>query len=69
MRRTTVEELWEIAPNKYEAIVVVAKEARRIARWARERGIKLPKRTTTMAIERFLEGKVKYKMTKGKAEK
>ena len=64
MRKTTVEELWKIVPNKYEAIVVIAKEARRIAQWARERGIKLPKRATTLAIERFLEGKVKYRKVK-----
>ncbi len=60
MERFTVEQLWKRTPNKYEAIVVAALEARRLARWAREHGFKLPEKPTLMALRRFIEGKVAY---------
>ncbi len=62
--KTTVEDLWEIVPNKYEAIVVISKEARRIARMAREKGEKLEMRPTLLAIKNFLDRKIKYRKVK-----
>ncbi len=62
MERFTVEQLWKRTPNKYEAIVVAALEARRIARWAREHGFmdKLNEKPTILALQNFIEGKVEY---------
>lgn len=64
IERVMVEDLWKIHPNKYESIVVIAKEARRRARWAKERNIKLTIKPTDLAIRLFLEGKVRYKKVK-----
>ncbi|MCD6382787.1 MAG: DNA-directed RNA polymerase subunit omega [Candidatus Hydrothermae bacterium] len=61
MERFTVEQIWEIFPNKYEAIVVAAKEARRLARIARERKIKYSEKPTILALEKLLKGEIKYK--------
>ncbi len=60
MERFTVEQLWKRTPNKYEAIVVAALEARRLARWAREHGFKLEEKPTIIALRNFVEGKVEY---------
>ncbi len=60
MERFTIEQIWEKFPNKYEAIVVAAKEARRLARIAREKKIKLHEKPTILALEKLLRGEVKY---------
>lgn len=60
MKRFTVEDLWAKVPNKYEAIVAIALEARRLARWAREHEVRLQEKPTILALQRFLEGKVRY---------
>lgn len=56
-----VDKIIDIVPNKYEAIRVMAKEARRIndiilrsINWEGEA------KPTTLALKRFLEGKIKY---------
>ena len=50
----------EIIPNKYEAIKVLALEARRLNNRAKVLGISLPGKITTLAVERLLDGKVRY---------
>jgi len=60
MKKVTVEEIWEIFPNKYEAIVVAAQEARRLSKMAREQKIKLQKKATILAMERLVNGEIKY---------
>ncbi len=47
-------------PNKYEAIKVLALEARRLNNRAKVLGISLPGKITTLAVERMLDGKVRY---------
>jgi DNA-directed RNA polymerase omega subunit len=59
MERFTVEQLWERVPNKYEAVVVISMEARRLAKKVKE-GEQLPEKPLIYAIQRFIEGKVKY---------
>jgi DNA-directed RNA polymerase omega subunit len=60
MKRVTIEEIWELFPNKYEAIVIAAQEARRIARMAREQNVKLPRKPSILAMERLIRGEIKY---------
>lgn len=60
MRKITVEEIWERFPNKYEAIVVAAQEARRLSKIAREQNIKLPRKPTILAMECLVRGEIKY---------
>lgn len=55
-----VEELWRRFENKYEATVVAAGEARRLARLARERGERLTEKVTVIALRRLLRGEVYY---------
>ena len=49
-----------LIPNKYEAIRVVALEARRLNSRARALDCELPGKITTLAIERFIDGKVSH---------
>lgn len=60
MKRFSVEDLWKLTPNKYEAIVAISLEARRLEQWAKEHGVKLEDKATILAIKNFAEGKVKY---------
>ena len=46
--------------NKFEAIKVMALESRRLNDRARSVGIVLPGKLTTIAIQRFIDGKVEY---------
>lgn len=47
-------------PNKFEAITVVALEARRLNERARMFGVSLPGKITTLAVSRLIDGKVEY---------
>ncbi len=64
MERFTVDDLWKVMPNKYKAIVIASKEARRIAREARERGEKLPIKPTILALEKLIRGEIKWRIVK-----
>jgi DNA-directed RNA polymerase subunit K/omega len=47
--------------NKYEMVIVAAKEARRLNDLARQQGREVKGRITQVAMDRFLGGDVKYK--------
>ncbi len=64
MERFTVDDLWTVMPNKYKAIVIASKEARKIAREAREKGEKLKLKPTIMALERLIKGEIKWRYVK-----
>ena len=53
-------EVTDLIPNKFEAIKVVALEARRLNERARMLGINLPGKITSLAVQRLLEGQVEY---------
>jgi DNA-directed RNA polymerase subunit K/omega len=50
----------DLIPNKFEAIKVAALEARRLNERARMLGISLPGKITSLAVNRLLDGKVRY---------
>jgi DNA-directed RNA polymerase subunit K/omega len=47
--------------NKYEMVLVAAKEARRLNDLARQQGREIRGRITEVALDRFLKGEVKYR--------
>ena len=47
-------------PNRYEAIRVMAKEARRVNTIIRLSGEEIEEKPTTIALKRLMNGKVKY---------
>lgn len=55
-----IEKMLKVIPNKYEAIRVVAKEARRINALLIRGAGEVEEKPTMMAIRRLLEDKVKY---------
>lgn len=56
-----IEKLTEVISNKYEAVRVVAKEARRInSLLIRGAQGELEEKPTMMALQRVLDGRVKY---------
>lgn len=56
-----IEKLTSVIPNKYEAIRVIAKEARRInSLLIRGAQPEVEEKPTTMALRRVLDQKVKY---------
>jgi DNA-directed RNA polymerase subunit K/omega len=50
----------QLIPNKFEAIVVAALEARRLNERARMFNVSLPGKITTLAVDRLIAGKVEY---------
>jgi len=61
METDAMEKILERIDNRYEAIRVIAREARRINTLVRLSGEELDEKPTTIAINRMIEGKVKYK--------
>ena len=56
-----IEKLTDVIPNKYEAVRVIAKEARRInSLLMRGAQGEVEEKPTMMALRRLLENKVKY---------
>ncbi len=47
--------------NKYEMVIVAAKEARRLNEMANQQGRDLKGRVTDLAMARYISGDVKYK--------
>jgi DNA-directed RNA polymerase subunit K/omega len=47
--------------NKYEMVVVAAREARRINEQARQQGREIKGRVTDVAMKRYIDGDVKYR--------
>ncbi|MCK4237398.1 MAG: DNA-directed RNA polymerase subunit omega [Candidatus Krumholzibacteria bacterium] len=64
-----MERLLNIIPNRYEAIRVMAREARRINRLIRSAGEEMEDKPTTIAMRRVFEGKVKYEYEEPKEGK
>ncbi len=56
-----------LIPNKFEAIKIVALEARRLNGRARNYNVSLPGKITTLAVDRLIEGKVEYYDVKERA--
>ena len=61
MATQAMEKILETIDNRYEAIRVIAKEARRINTIIRLSGEEFDEKPTTIAINRTIAGKVKYK--------
>ncbi len=61
METKAMEKILEHIDNRYEAIRVIAKEARRINALIRLSGEEIEEKPTTIAIKRTIDGKVKYK--------
>ena len=61
METKAMEKILETIDNRYEAIRVIAKEARRINTLIRLSGEEFDEKPTTIAIKRTIDGKVKYK--------
>lgn len=47
-------------PNKYELIIVAAREARRLNELSRQTGLNLGGKVTNVALEEALKGNVQY---------
>jgi DNA-directed RNA polymerase subunit K/omega len=57
---TPAPEEWSQPMNKYILVVVAAQEARRMNEMARQAGREVKERITEIALQRVLDGKVKY---------
>lgn len=55
-------------PNKYELIIIAAKEARRLNELSRQTGLNLGGKVTNIAIEEALKGHVLYHYEDGSRE-
>ena len=55
-------------PNKYELIIVAAKEARRMNELSRQTGLNLGGKVTNVALEETLKGNVLYHYEETPAE-
>ncbi len=64
-----MEEILKQSENRYEAIRVMAKEARRINTLIRLSSEEIEEKPTSIAISRFIEGKVKYSYEEPEEEK
>ena len=69
MDTKAMEKILEHTDNRYEAIRVIAKEARRINTLIRLSGEEVEEKPTTIAIKRMIEGKVKYRYEKPEEER
>ena len=56
-----MEKILERVPNRYEAVRIMAKDARRINSLIRRAEKEIEEKPTTIAMKRLIEGKVKYK--------
>lgn len=56
-----IDRLTEVIPNKYEAVRVVAKEARRINALLVHGAQETEQKPTMMALTRLLENRIKFK--------
>lgn len=64
-----IDRLTEIVPNKYEAVRVVAKEARRInSLLLRGAQGEIEQKPTMIALSRLLDKRIKYKYVEGGSE-
>ena len=61
MHVKAMEKILSQIDNRYEAIRVIAREARRINTIIQMSGEEIEEKPTSIAINRLVEGKVKYK--------
>ncbi|MEW6685919.1 MAG: DNA-directed RNA polymerase subunit omega [Candidatus Edwardsbacteria bacterium] len=64
-----IEDLDTFAENKYEAIIIAAKEARRLNILKKEGKIEGNLKPTILALKKLKEGKLKYKYEKSNEDK
>lgn len=69
MNNATLERILEIVPNRYEAVRIMAKEARRINILIHLSGEDIEEKPTTIAMRRLVDGKVKYTYAEAGEEK
>jgi DNA-directed RNA polymerase omega subunit len=60
MEKATLERILEVIPNRYEAVRIMAKEARRINTLIHLSGEEIEEKPTSIAMKRLVDGKVKY---------
>ena len=60
MEKYSMEKLLSKTSNRYKAIRVLAKEARRVNALIRLSGEEIDEKPTSIALRRFINGKVKY---------
>jgi DNA-directed RNA polymerase omega subunit len=65
----SMEKILVQVPNRYEAIRIVAKEARRINTLIRLSGEEIENKPTSIALKRLIEGKVKYRYAEPEEER
>ncbi len=63
-----MEKILDRIPNRYEAVRVMAKEARRVNTIIRLSGKEIEDKPTSIAMRRLAEGKVKFKYEKQEEE-
>lgn len=64
-----LEKITEVIANRYEAVRVMAKEARRINTLIRLSGEEIEEKPTSIAMKRLIDGKVKYAYAEPEGEK
>jgi DNA-directed RNA polymerase subunit K/omega len=64
-----LERIIEVIPNRYEAVRIMAKEARRINTLIRLSGEEIEEKPTSIAMKRLIDGKVKYVYADPEGEK
>lgn len=69
MESTPMEKILGIVQNRYEAVRVMAKEARRINTVLLAAGRELEEKPTTVAMKRLVNGKVKFSYEEREGEK
>lgn len=69
MEMATLERIVEVIPNRYEAVRIMAKEARRVNTLIRLSGEEIEEKPTTIAMKRLIDGKVKYAYAEPEGEK
>lgn len=68
MQVKAMEEILQKIDNRYEAIRVLAREARRINNIIRMAPQEIEEKPTSIAVKRLVEGKVKYYYEEPEAE-
>lgn len=67
-RTKPMENILKVVPNRYEAIRVMAKEARRINSLIRKAGEEFEEKPTSIAMNRVIDGKVKFEYEEPEGE-
>lgn len=61
MERVSVEDILKVVDNKYKAIIIAAREARRLSKLEKETEDKSEHKPPIVALENLVKGKVKVK--------